>query len=172
MKWTFRKSRLASVLATLAVAAGIVFAVGSPAQASVTECTDWGTNEKTFDLPGKPDVTANAIVCIENNGADYYAAWITVYWDGGPVELYGDRFDKFQPEVYRERNQQIQGPVYSCDFTGEINNLTESSDTCLQPFRHYSTGGRWTGDGWIVYNINSDGNGDYYWYLTGSPSVP
>ncbi|WP_198667765.1 hypothetical protein [Glycomyces dulcitolivorans] len=172
MKWTFRRSRLASVLATLAIAAGIVFAVGSPAQARVVECTDWDTNEKTFNLPGKPDVTVNAIVCIENNGADYYAAWITVYWDGGNVNLYGDRFDKFKPEVYRERNQKIQGTVYSCDFTGEINNLTEASDDCLQPFKYYNTNGSWTGDGWIIYNINDDGNGDYYWYLTGSPSVP
>lgn len=172
MRTATRKKRLASLLAVLALAAGLVMTIESPAHAAVTECSDWGRNEKTFSLPNKPDVTANAIVCIENNGADYYAAYITVYWDGGPVWLYGDRFDRFEVDVYRERNQVLKGAVYDCDITGEINNLTESSDTCLQPFRHYDTGGRWTGDGWIVYNINGDGEGNKYWYLYGSPSVP
>lgn len=162
-------SRVIRVLVTVAVGLGMGVAVASPAQAAITECGP--VNTRNFNLPGKPDITVDVIVCVENNGADYRAAWFNIYWRG-PVgsTLFGDRFNFFKADVWLEKAQVIKR-TYSCDHTGVINNLDDDADTCLMPFKHGESDGSWTGDGYIYYDIKDDGKDPVVWSLTGSPHV-
>ncbi|MEV0390194.1 hypothetical protein [Nonomuraea sp. NPDC050643] len=128
--------------------------------------------EKTFSLPGKPDVWVGAEMCIYTRGTgnNQKTGMLSINWSGS--FLGGKRFDKFVAEVRVERNDIIYGNEL-CDWTSDLNSITDSEGVMWDCYAYYnsSLNGGWTADGRIIYNINNDGKGDYVWNLTGSPRV-
>ncbi|MDP4511789.1 hypothetical protein [Nonomuraea turcica] len=162
------RTRFAATLAAATLVGGLGLSA-SPAHAAGWTCSaSWAS--KSFDLPGKPDATVWARGCIYKDGSTR-AARIEYKWSSGTA-VDDRRFDKFVIQTRLERYDLIQTTRY-CDITDEINHPSENSGeghcTTL-PYTSSLTGG-WTSDGKIIYNINSDGKGDFEWNLPGSPQV-
>jgi hypothetical protein len=128
--------------------------------------------EKTFSLPGKPDVWVGAELCVYTSGSgnNNKQAILSINWQGS--FLGGKRFDKFVAEVRVERNDIVYGNE-QCNWTSDLNGISDSEGVMWDCYAYYSSSlnGGWTADGRIIYNINNDGKGDMVWNLAGSPRV-
>ncbi|WP_433466198.1 hypothetical protein [Spirillospora sp. CA-128828] len=159
----FRTIAASLGIATLATTGALV--TGSAAQAATAACYD---NEKTFSLPGKPDVWVGIELCIHHTSADRRVAHADVSWDGS--FLGGKRFDGFEVLIRIERNDTVYDYEW-CDFTDTINSEPSSSHWyCSVAYTSTADGG-WTADGAVIYNVNNDGDGDKVWDLHGTPKV-
>lgn len=159
--------RLAAV--TSLVIAGLTV---TPTTAAWAEADCSPPQEKTFSLPGKPDVWVGAELCVYTRGTsnNQKQAVLSINWQGS--FLGGKRFDKFVAEVRVERNDIIYGNE-QCNWTSDLNNISDSEGRMWDCYAYHnsSLNGGWTADGRIIYNINNDGKGDMVWELTGSGRV-
>lgn len=147
------------------VSAGGLALVAAPAEAA-SKCS--AQNEKSFDLPGKPDVWVGIILCIDRTSAGNGHAFANIQWDGS--FLGGKRFDKFELQVRIERYDSVFDDA-RCSFTTPLNNRIEGGGECGGAVWTSSAKGGWSADGTVTYNVNSDGKGDMTWELHGSPLV-
>ncbi|GAA3588615.1 hypothetical protein GCM10022419_083720 [Nonomuraea rosea] len=158
--------RLAAA-ATL-VAGSIALAPGAAHAAAACSAPQ----EKTFNLPGKPDVWVGAELCIYSSGTsgNTKKAVLSINWDGS--FLGGTRFDKFIAQSRVERHDTVLDSN-NCDWKSDLNGHASSEGQMWDCFAWWTSAanGGWTADGVIIYNINNDGKGDMRWELGGSPSI-
>ncbi|MGP3952647.1 hypothetical protein [Streptomyces sp. 7N604] len=158
-------SSIAAVCSTAVLSASTVLFGGAPAQAS-SWCS--ATQHKEFPTPGY-DVDVYLDVCIvrtTSNYNKYYASIGGYFIDGG-----GSRnFDNFDIKVRLERNN-ADILTASCDETYPLNNADSGALQCWTAEYYTTSPGGLSADGAVVYNIDSDGAGDFTWSLTGSPEL-
>lgn len=162
---TARRAVVATFTAAVA-AAGILGVAATPANAA-TQCYP---NSKSYDLPGKPDVTVTVQMCVQSSGSSR-RAYAKIDWDGNLGYIGGKRFNSFVVSVRLEKNDSIK-TVTSCDYTSNINaNYSSSDHFCTGPWLASSSTGGWSGDGKVLADIADDGNGTYTWDLHGSALI-
>ncbi|MFB4292010.1 hypothetical protein ACBI99_30500 [Nonomuraea sp. ATR24] len=160
-------SRIATIAMAAVALAGGTALTAPPAQAASWNChASW--NEKSFNLPGKPDMTVWARSCVYKDG-NTRRARIELRWDQAEP-VYGESFDKFAVQVRLERDDTVITSGW-CEFKQTLNDNPDGFGSCTSRYVTSSAQYGWTGDGKVVYNINNDGNGDYTWNLHGSGEV-
>lgn len=165
MRFAAARRTVAATFAAV-VAAGIVGVAATPASAA-SGCYP---NSKSYDLPGKPDVTVTVQMCVQSSG-NSRRTYAKIGWDGNLGYIGGKRFNSYVLSIRLEKNDAIK-TVTSCDFTSNINNNYSSEDHfCYGPWLSSSSSGGWTGDGKALADVADDGNGTYTWDLHGSPVI-
>ena len=161
-------------MAALALLAGITAATPAQAATAATHC-HWSTKE--FNLPEKPDMTVQLDICIHRepkSGAYYeYDVYLSeAKWDALPF-FGGKRFNHFTVNLRGERGSTRESNGYPYDL-----NFNESASGSRGYY--YTEGGvqllstaatGWTADGYVSYDIASDGKGSALWQLHGTESV-
>jgi hypothetical protein len=164
-----------AVMALAVVTAPLVVAPSPASAATGTKCAGW--QDKTLAGPGKPAAAIVVQVCIRSDylGSGLYGrtSWFTV--NGFSDDKIITKFNQLAVTVRMEHNDVI-GVTKSCDLTVWGNNLkayaNESTQKqCVTSQWNSGTVGGWTTDGYVRYDYEGDGKGDYLWQLGGSPSV-
>ncbi|WP_433789022.1 hypothetical protein [Actinoplanes sp. CA-252034] len=150
-----------------ALAAAGVAVTGSPALADTT-CS--AHRDIEFDTPGF-NTDFRVRLCIYH-GSPTRGAYAGVSWEhGGDDTTDGHRkFDLL--EVHFDLRQgglsMAQG---SCDLTRRVNTDDSALFTCEAAYRESSRRGGWSTTGYVVYNVDRDGEGDKRIDLSPSPVV-
>ncbi|SCL50572.1 hypothetical protein GA0070606_1656 [Micromonospora citrea] len=153
-------ARLGTALTASAALLGAALVSATPAQAA-TSCS--AEQHKEMDTPGA-NVDVYIKLCFRShyNDAMAYVRWA----DAGGYE-----FDNFDLHLRLERNDAVVG-MDSFDLTDEINNWGASDSIELYGApTSVTSGSGWSADGYVKYNIDGDGKGDFTWSLTGSPEI-
>jgi hypothetical protein len=163
---TGRRAGRRAGVATAALLAVSSLVVAGPAQASST-CTK---NEKSLPTPGyNTDLTV--WVCATDGTYLHHGAYLVVSWtDGGDSATDGDR--KFDGLVMHLRVERYDADYVrdSWSLAGLVNR--NESGTWSSPIIEATSTlrGGWTGDGYVKYDIDRDGEGwQLAWSLHGSP---
>ncbi|MFK0295229.1 hypothetical protein ACIQU6_32820 [Streptomyces sp. NPDC090442] len=115
------RAAAASALGASVALAG--FATAAPAQAaSPTTCR---VTTKSFNLPGKPDVTVSASICARYTGSwggyRHYRAWLgRVEWTGDAWWIGGKRFSDFSFYVKAHHGSKSIG---TCNYVCDVQDL-------------------------------------------------
>jgi hypothetical protein len=156
-------------LATTAVAAVVgvtsAAALAVPAQASPRECY---SNERSFALPHKPDVTVLITLCVQRAGTIVNAR-ADVSWTGRLGVTGGKRFNDFIIHVNAERNDTVKKSA-TFNQTNSLNSQYSNSRS-LGTYADGDPKGGWSADGYVTVDIAGDGAGNYRWDLHGTPVV-
>lgn len=155
--------------AIVALATGaFVFGAGTTAHAANgSACRQ---QDKSFSIPGKPDISVTINLCVERNNGRHRAvadvSWGS--WAGVPKNA----FDNFNVKIRLERYDRDQ-KTRSVNLTPYINAPDRYAHhiTIETAWSTSSADGGWTSDGAVSYNINNDGKGDATWSLHGSPEI-
>jgi hypothetical protein len=174
--------RMATAATTGALLFGGAVATAGNAQAAPT--TQCKTSTKSFDLPGKPDVTVSVKICIQYTGTSSgyrdYSAWVSkASWDGTSSFIGGTRFNSFSIHMRAEHGST---KVTNCsndicenrDISSEINGSEKGSKTFTNGYGmvYVKTKKKtWTADGYAYPDIASDGKSGKTWELNGTASV-
>ena len=161
-----RTTRMATTLAAASLMLAGTAAVSAPSASATSKCS---TNTKEFPTSGfNVDVTIK--LCIDRwwggpgGSYEYRRASAYVSWgDAG-----GNKWDNFDVQVRLENNDADVRTAW-CDITSKLDNNSSGSTTCETTTVVNGSGN--TADGYVSYNINDDGKGDYGWSLTGSPKL-
>ncbi|MEU8662365.1 hypothetical protein [Actinoplanes philippinensis] len=157
---------MASALVTALAATGL--AVTGPAAWADTACGE--QRDITFDTPGFNTVF-RVRLCIYH-GSPARGAYAGVSWDhGGDDTRDGHRkFDLLAVhfDLRRYGHSQASG---ACDLTRRVNTDDSALFTCEAAYRESSRTGGWSTTGYVVYNVDRDGEGDKRIDLTASPVV-
>lgn len=166
---TTRRNRLRGTVAALtvgaAVSAGVL--VAEPARAENT-CSP--AREASFDTSGF-DTVLQVKLCI-SHGSPTRGAYATVSWtNGGDSAADGDR--KFDALVIHYQLQSYSETLASgsCSIAGRVNRNESGTYTCDTAYHKSPRKGGWSADGYISYNLDSDGAGGDTRQLKGSPIV-
>ncbi|WP_275466259.1 hypothetical protein [Streptomyces noursei] len=148
--------------ATAASAIGATIALtglasAAPAQAAGNECR---VTTKSFALPGKPDVTVSASVCMRYvgswSGYRHYRAWLgRVEWTGDAWFIGGRRFNDFSFDIRAHSGSKSVGTSTVQDLSGAMNAYNDGA-------RAFSS----TGYGAVTFATKSK-----YWYATATANV-
>jgi hypothetical protein len=150
------------MLATIAILAGMMVFT-SPAHAiDERDCSDM--QHKEFATPGT-NVDLYITLCVWRSGSRYDAEAFGEWWDGGGVR----KFDAFRMEVRLEKNDAAI-TYNDCNYLSAVNSTEHSGFTCGTTSATGSGSG-WTADATVLYDLDSDGKGEYFWELTGSPKI-
>jgi hypothetical protein len=170
-----RRILTSAVMAAAVVTASLVVAPSPASAATGTKCAGW--QNKTLAGPGNPAAAIVVQVCIRSVylGAGLYGrtSWFTV--NGFSDDNIIKKFDQLAVTVRMEHNDVI-GMTKTCDLTSWGNHLKPYANGSTQmqcvtgQWNSPSVGG-WTTDGYVRYDYDGDGKGDYLWQLGGSPSV-
>jgi hypothetical protein len=160
-----RRSAGVRVATTALLALGSLF-TAVPAQAS-GNCSD---NDNELATPGY-DVDLHVKVCATEGTSRHHGAYLVVSWeDAGGGATDGDRkFDGLHMHLTVERYDT----AYAYDYwslAGLVNR--NESGTWTSPILEVTSTkrGGWTGDGWVKYDTDRDGQGYLdAWELHGSP---
>ncbi|MGH8867445.1 MAG: hypothetical protein ACRDYU_05555 [Actinomycetes bacterium] len=94
-------------------------------------------------------------------------AYARIQWeDGGGAR----KFDNFDVHVRVERYDVTKDAV-SCDYTSEINASSTGMGYCPGATTTASGTGYWSGDGYVAYDYDADGEGGKTWSLGGTPLI-
>ncbi|WP_125804071.1 hypothetical protein [Actinoplanes sp. ATCC 53533] len=157
---------MALATATMIVTGGVL--VGAAPAYADTSCTP--KQKKSFATPGY-NTDLEVQVCVANSGP-HRSAHIQVGWqDGGSSSTDGDRkFDKLVLHYRLERNDRDYA-TGSCSIAGRVNTNRSGAWVCGTTEVTSSLTGGWSGDGYVQYDLDRDGEGSSNWQLTGSPLV-
>lgn len=167
--------RLAGLASAAALAVTGLLATPSPALAAdyVEKCHQ--NDLDPLNLPHKSDLKVSPTTCVYKNGAYTYAR-IKVMWSNTGERPWGSghKFDDFEVIVNLERrvNGDSEDRVViqkTCDFTDEINADWDGYKFCTTGKTTYNSGYDWSGDGYLRYDKDNDGEGAFLRFLTGSP---
>ncbi|MFC4065850.1 hypothetical protein [Actinoplanes subglobosus] len=153
-------------LVTALVTAGLTLP-GSAAQAA-TACS--ATQEIEFETPGF-NTDFRVRLCIYH-GSPTRGAYAGVSWrDGGDDTADGRRkFDSLV--VHFDLRQDAQSMAHgSCDLTRRVNSEESALFTCEAAYHESRRRGGWSATGYLLYNVDRDGQGDKRMDLTASPVV-
>lgn len=135
----------------------------SPAHAiDERKCT--GTQHKEFATPGT-DVDLYITLCVWRTGSRYDANAFGEWWDGGGVR----KFDAFRMEVRLEKNDAAI-TYNDCNYLSAVNSDSHSGFNCGTK-SSTGSGSGWTADATVLYDLDLDGEGEYFWNLTGTPQI-
>lgn len=167
MKSKLRSSILLAVGAILTPIATVVTA-GSAQAAG--HCTD--SQHKSISTPGfNTDLYVK--VCATEGTSRHHGAYMIVSWhDGGSSASDGDRkFDSLRVHARVERNNTVYA-TDSWSIAGRVNRNESDTWSSTIVYAASSTRGAWSGDGYISYDVDRDGEGTQpVWSLHGSPLV-
>jgi hypothetical protein len=147
------------------VGAGAAVAVASPALADTT-CS--AHQEYEFDTSGF-NTDLRVRVCLYH-GSPTRGAYVQASWKNGGDNVEDNR-RKFDLLVIHYQLQQFDGTVVagSCDLTRRVNSSDSDQFMCDTAYRESPRKGGWSADGYIIYNLDRDGEGEKRIDLTGSP---
>lgn len=159
--------RTACLVVAALLGAGAGAAVGSPALAYST-CS--APQEHEFDTPGF-NTDLRVRLCIYH-GSPTRGAYAQASWGNGGDNV-ADNHRKFDSLVIHYELQQFDRTVTagSCDLATRVNSSESDQFLCETAYRESSRKGGWSTDGYIVYNLDRDGEGVKRMDLTGSPVV-
>jgi hypothetical protein len=154
------------VLVTALTTAGL--ALTGPAAQAATACAPAQVIE--FETPGF-NTDFRIRVCLYHGSATR-GAYAGVSWtDGGDNTADGRRkFDSLV--VHFDLRQSGQSMAHgSCDLTRRVNSEDSALFTCEAAYHESKRKGGWNATGYILYNVDRDGEGDKRIDLTASPVV-
>ena len=155
-------------MATAALLAVSSLLAAAPAQASAY-CTK---NEKSLPTPGY-NTDFDVWVCATGGSYSHHGAYLVVGWtDGGDSATDGDH--KFDGLVVHLRVERYDADYVkdSWSLAGLVNRNEHGTWTSPIIEATSTLRGGWTGDGYVKYDIDRDGEGwQDAWSLKGSPMV-
>lgn len=159
--------KTACLMAATMIGTGAAVAVASPALAD-TACS--APQEHEFDTSGF-NTDLRVRLCIYH-GSPTRGAYAQTSWENGGDNVEDNR-RKFDLLVIHYQLQQFDGTVTagSCDLTRRVNSSESDQFLCDTAYRESSRRGGWSTDGYILYNLDRDGEGDKRIDLVGSPVV-
>jgi hypothetical protein len=160
------RSRLVALAMSAAVAAGVLVAPGTAVAASACHPTS-----RSFAIPNALDVEVTILLCVRTlRGGKVYATAL-VEWNRDNFGRFPDNtFENFVLNLRLERSGRDVREA-GCNVRPSINRYRDGQFGCRTARATKGPSRRWTADGHVVANIDSDGAANRVWPLRGTRPI-